>query len=268
VVKPRAIHIELNESGNVHISPTKKNVRALRYLVNRTRKEKTAEAVGGSAGSFDGFEALMESILLGSLVEQHNTDPAKHLSMDSMVCVGLHIQEESNIYVSVVTTLSLLMNPLRAMQHNLGMELYGDVTHKVSHHLVNVAQMAVNDVSGRGHVWGLMLQPHGTESGDYYKQMYLVLLGGMISFLDNFSSCGRNCELCSAVEQVPPPPPPTSPPIVIRAKVCFTRSYELNVVLSTCWTKIEKSSMLKENSLFPGFRGPRQGQMQTMGGII
>jgi hypothetical protein len=89
------------------------------------------------------------------------------------------------------------MNPLRAMQHNLGMELYGYVTHKVSHHLVNVAQMAVNDVLGRGHVWGLMLQPHGTESSDYYKQMYHVLLGGMISFLDNFSSCGRNHSLLS-----------------------------------------------------------------------
>ena len=204
MVKPRAIHIELNENGDVHISPTKKNVRAVRYLVNRTRKENTDEAMGGSAHTFDGFEELMESMLLGSLVQQHNSDPAKHLSMVSIVCVGLHVQAERNIYVAVVTTPSLL-NPLRAMQHKMGIELYCDVTHKVSHHLVNVGQMAVNDVSGRGHVWGLMLQPHGTESGDYYKQMYVVLLGGMISFLDHFSSCGQpKCELCCTVEQVLP----------------------------------------------------------------
>ena len=65
----------------------------------------------------------MESKLLGSLVEQHNSDLDKHLSMDSMVCVGLHMQQENNIYVAVVTTPSLLMNPLSAMQDNLGMAL-------------------------------------------------------------------------------------------------------------------------------------------------
>ena len=183
-------------------------MRAVRHLVNRTRKAKTDEAMGGGAGTFDGFEELMESKLLGALVEQHNSDPDKHLSMDSMVCVGLHVQQGKNIYVAVVTTPSLLMNPLRALQHNMGMELYGDVTHKVSHHLVNVGQMAVNDVSGRGHVWGLMLQPHGTESGDYYKQMYFVLFGGMISFLERYTTCGNeHCELCKTFQEVHPPPP-------------------------------------------------------------
>ncbi len=89
----------------------------------------------------------------------------------------------------------------------MSLELYGDVTHKVSHHLVNVAQMAVNDVSGRGHVWGLMVQLHGTESGDYYKQMYAVQLGGMISFLDEVSTCDKpTCKLCHHVEKVQPPP--------------------------------------------------------------
>jgi hypothetical protein len=123
VVKPRALHIELNDYGDVHISPTKKNVRAVRYLVNRTRKEKTNEAMGGRAGTFDGFKELMESILLGSLVENHNTDSEKHhLSMDSMVCIVLHVQEESNIYVAVVTTQSLLLNPIRAMQHIMEMD--------------------------------------------------------------------------------------------------------------------------------------------------
>ncbi len=75
MVKPRAIHIELNENGDVHISPTKKNVRALCYLVNRTSKENTDEAMGGSAHTFDGFEELMKSMLLGYLVQKHNTDP-------------------------------------------------------------------------------------------------------------------------------------------------------------------------------------------------
>ncbi len=62
-----AIHIEVNENGDVHISPTKKKVRAVRHLVDRTRKAETDEAIGGSAGTFDGFEELMESMLLGSL---------------------------------------------------------------------------------------------------------------------------------------------------------------------------------------------------------
>mmetsp|Transcript_52048 Transcript_52048/g.108704 ORF Transcript_52048/g.108704 Transcript_52048/m.108704 type:complete len:242 (-) Transcript_52048:1056-1781(-) len=89
------------------------------------------------------------------------------------------------------------MNPLRALQHGLGMKLYGDVTHKVSHHLVNVAQMAVNNVSGRGHLWGLMIHPHGTESGDFYKEMYLVLLGGMLNLMEHTKECeAEACELC------------------------------------------------------------------------
>ncbi len=64
MVKPWAIHKEVNENGDVHISPTKKNVRAVRHLVNRTRKAKTEEAIGGSADTFDGFEELMEFMLL------------------------------------------------------------------------------------------------------------------------------------------------------------------------------------------------------------
>ena len=76
----------------------------------------------------------------------------------------MHISEEDNIYIAVISTPSLLLNPLRAMQHDMSMELYGDVTHKVSHHLVNIAQMAVNDVSGRGHLWGLIINFDDTSS--------------------------------------------------------------------------------------------------------
>ncbi len=65
MVELQAIHIEVNESGDVHISPTKKNVRVVRHLVNTIRKSTTEEAIGGSAGTFDGFEELMESMLLG-----------------------------------------------------------------------------------------------------------------------------------------------------------------------------------------------------------
>ena len=85
------------------------------------------------------------------MVQQHNQD-GKHLTMDTVFCLGMHVSEEDNIYVAVISTPSLLLNPLRAMQHGMSLELYGDVTRKVSHHLVNIAQMAVNDVSGRGHL--------------------------------------------------------------------------------------------------------------------
>jgi hypothetical protein len=84
VVKPWAIHIEVNENGDVHISPTKKNVCAVRHLVNRTHKAKTDEVIGGSASTFDGFEELMESMLLGSLYTsllcQQASEEGKHLN--------------------------------------------------------------------------------------------------------------------------------------------------------------------------------------------
>ncbi len=55
--------------------------------------------------------------------------------------------------------------------------------------------MAVDDVTGRGHLWGLMIQPHFTESGEYYKQFYCSLLGGMISVLEDVPLCD-GCEFC------------------------------------------------------------------------
>ena len=59
-------------------------------------------------------------------------------------------------------------------------ELYGDATHKIYHHIIYLRQKKVNYVSGRSHLWGLMFQQHGTESGDNYKQFYIMLLGAMI----------------------------------------------------------------------------------------
>jgi hypothetical protein len=110
-----------------------------------------------------------------------------HLTLDTVVCLGLHVEEEANHwqYMAVISTPTLLLNPIRALRHGLVRELYGNATHKISHHLINLSQMAVNDVSGHSHLWGLMFQPHGTESGDYYKQFYIMLLGGTITLMED-----------------------------------------------------------------------------------
>jgi hypothetical protein len=56
--------------------------------------------------------------------------------------------------------------------------------------------MSVDDVSGRSHLWEIMFQPHGTESGDYYKQFYIMLLGGMISIMEDVLLCD-DCQFCN-----------------------------------------------------------------------
>jgi hypothetical protein len=63
--------------------------------------------------------------------------------------------------------------------------------------------MSVNDVSGRSHLCGLMFkfQPHGTESGDYYKQFYIMLLGGMISIMEDIHLCD-DCQFCNTIREV------------------------------------------------------------------
>ncbi len=58
------------------------------------------------------------------------------------------MDEEANQYVSVLSTPSLLLNPVHALQDGMVRELYGDATHKISHHLINHSQMSVDDVSG------------------------------------------------------------------------------------------------------------------------
>jgi hypothetical protein len=79
--------------------PTKKSLKVRSKVAKQSQDKVASQMQDGN-----------KSMNYWSLVEQHNTDPqaAKHLSMDSMMCVGLHIQEESNIYVSVITTLFLL----------------------------------------------------------------------------------------------------------------------------------------------------------------
>ena len=61
-VKLCSIHTEVNSSGVVHISPTKKNVQAHRHLVRRNHKVKMDEVMGGNnADTFHGFESTFLS---------------------------------------------------------------------------------------------------------------------------------------------------------------------------------------------------------------
>jgi hypothetical protein len=46
-----------------------------------------------------------------------------------------------------------------------------------------------------------MIQPHGTESGEYYKQFYCSFLGGMISVLEDVPLCD-GCKFCNTVREV------------------------------------------------------------------
>jgi hypothetical protein len=46
-----------------------------------------------------------------------------------------------------------------------------------------------------------MFQPHGTESGDYYKQFYIMLRGGMISIMEDVRLC-NDCEFCKTIKGV------------------------------------------------------------------
>ncbi len=191
----------MNQKKDTEISPSKQNVQAVRYLISRERHKKVSDELGGSASGFDGFEEIMESYLLRAKTDAHARDPDQHLTLDTVVCLGLHVEEEENQYVAVISTPSLLLNPIRALRHGLVRELYGDATHKISHHLINLSQMAVNDVSGRSHLWGLMFQPHGTESCDYYKQFYITLLGGMIHLMEDVHLCA-DCEFCNTIREV------------------------------------------------------------------
>ena len=50
---------------------------------------------GGSASGFDGFEEIMESYLLRGRCEAHARDPDAHMTQDTVVCLGLHVDEEA-----------------------------------------------------------------------------------------------------------------------------------------------------------------------------
>ncbi len=97
--------------------------------------------LGGSASGFDGFEEIMELYLQRARCEAHALDPDAHLMLDTVVCLGLHVDEEANQYVSVLSTPSLWLNPVCVLQHGMARELYGDATHKISHHLINRSKM-------------------------------------------------------------------------------------------------------------------------------
>ena len=117
MVKPRAIHIELNNSGDVHIEPSgsRRNVRAIRHLVQRTRRANTDQAmVGHCAGTFDGFESIFKPLLIGSnlKVREHNEDAGKHLTMDSILSDSSVLVCMWRKNIAVISTPSLLMNPL------------------------------------------------------------------------------------------------------------------------------------------------------------
>jgi hypothetical protein len=82
--------------------------------------------LGGSASCFDGFKEIMELYLQRAKCEAYARDPDAHLTLDTVVCLGLHVDEEANQYVSVLSTPSLWLNPARALQHGIVRELYGD----------------------------------------------------------------------------------------------------------------------------------------------
>ena len=81
VVKPRQLHIELNATAKVHISPTKHNVRSFRHMVKRERVKKAIEAYGKPLPStFEAFEEYFEEVLMKKVMDGHNTgEPSKHI---------------------------------------------------------------------------------------------------------------------------------------------------------------------------------------------
>ena len=45
---------------------------------------------------------------------------------------------------------------------------------------------------------GVNVSADGTESGDYYKQFYIMLLGGMISIVEDVRLCD-DCQCCNTI---------------------------------------------------------------------
>ncbi len=117
------IHIQMNQKKETEISLTKQNVKVVRYLISRERHKKVDDELGGSASGFEGFEEIMELHLLLAKCEAHARDPEEHLTLDTVVCLGLHVGEK---YVAVISNPSLWLNPIRTLQHGLVRELYLD----------------------------------------------------------------------------------------------------------------------------------------------
>jgi hypothetical protein len=47
---------------------------------------------------------------------------------------------------------------------------------------------------------GVNVSADGTESGDYYKQFYIMLLGGMISIMEGIHLCD-DCQFCNTIRK-------------------------------------------------------------------
>jgi hypothetical protein len=120
-------------------------------MVKRERVKKAIEAYGKPLPStFEAFEEYFEEVLMKKVMEGHNTgEPSKHIGPDQMICCGLHVEAESNIMFAVISTINLLLNPIRALMSGMGRELYGDATHKVSQQLLNVFPYCVDSITCR-----------------------------------------------------------------------------------------------------------------------
>jgi hypothetical protein len=94
-VLPRMIHIQMNQTKKTEISQLKQHVRVLRYLVGREQHTLVDAEQGGSASGLDDFEEIMESYLLRGRCEAHAPDPDAHMTQDTVVCLGLHVDEEA-----------------------------------------------------------------------------------------------------------------------------------------------------------------------------
>ena len=204
-MNPRQLHIEINSASKVHISPTKHNVRSLRHMLKRERVKKAIEVYGKPIPStFEAFEEYFSEVLMKNLMDGHNSgDPSKHLNPDQMICCGLHVDAEANIMFAVISTVNLLLNPIRALMSGMGRELYGDATHKVAQQLINISQLGVADVQGKGHLWGLCYHPHGHESADMYKNFHASLFIAMNNVVDNLMLCySRSCRTCTRIHDM------------------------------------------------------------------
>jgi hypothetical protein len=52
--------------------------------------------LGGRSSCFDGFKEIMELYVQLARCEAHVRDPDAHLTLDTVVCLGLHVDEEAN----------------------------------------------------------------------------------------------------------------------------------------------------------------------------
>ena len=160
-------------------------------MVKRERDKKSVVALGKRIPStFEALDEYFQSILMKNLMDGHNSgEPSKHLTPDQIVCCGLHVDAGANIMFAAVSTVNLLLNPIRALMTQMGRELYADATHKVSQQLINISQLGVADVQGRGHLWGLCIHQHRHESANMCRNFHPSLFIRMSNAVDNSMLC-------------------------------------------------------------------------------